>query len=131
MLIAPLLAAALAVPIPTRIYDCTHVAPARPYVERTVTLRVEGAGRVTAARVVATQSGAVLIETQRPTWWAAYQGGYWASQGLQPWAIGRTTDAGFVVLVPQGVLGSTFDGELHEVLLAGGWLQDYLSCTAR
>ena len=131
MLFAPLLMTALAVPIPTRIYDCEHIAPPRPYVERTVTLRVEGTHRLTAARVVATASGGVMIQTTTPTWWAGYDGGYWDAQGYQPWALGRTADRGIVALLPQGVLGSTFDMQLHEVLVAGGWLQGMLSCTAR
>jgi len=129
-----ILALSLAAPADagTRNFSCEQLTLVDPPMVEHLDLTIQGQGKPVFAEITRVQSGALVFSGQpepKPT----YDGGYWfENYALRSYKLGVyqgwTT---YVLLVPDGLLGSTFDAQVHLWFDRGGagWWPNEFECT--
>jgi hypothetical protein len=116
----------------TRFFSCEQITLVDPPMVEHLDLTIEGQGRPVFAEVTRVQSGA-LVYSGTPLSKPNYDGGYWyTNYALKSYKLGVYQNwTTYVLLVPDGLLGSTFDAQLHLLFDKGmaGWWPNEFECT--
>jgi hypothetical protein len=116
----------------TRQFSCEQLTPVDPPMVEHLDLTIAGAGKPVYAEITRVQGGAVVF-SGTPVAKPDYDGGYWyTNYALRSYRLGTYQNwTTYVLLVPDGLLGSTFDAQVHLWFDKGaaGWWPNEFACT--